>query len=236
MEGEREAAEVKLAHESALAKAGAAAHRCEEAEASLTALQDEQVAPARQLQLWEVDFKASEAKLAVRDSELEEMAAEQAMERGHLEALQRGMTEAQEAYTKHVFEANTKMDTRTKEVEAEADAKAVEARIAFSSLELRVFCGGARGRDPEGDVILEDECRDLFSVAGTRVFTRLLLHEPNFNFDKVTCPVHEESRDDLAKDVESHISTLLGKLSHSSAEEPGEAAVGDENGRDYPSF
>ncbi|KAE8771937.1 hypothetical protein D1007_56144 [Hordeum vulgare] len=39
--------------------------------------------------------------------------------------------------------------------------------------------------------ILEQECPDLFSVAKTRVFNHLLLHDPHFEFEEVMGPVRE---------------------------------------------
>ncbi|KAE8785343.1 hypothetical protein D1007_40998 [Hordeum vulgare] len=72
-------------------------------------------------------------------------------------------------------------------------------------------------------------------MVATRVFTHLLLRDLVFNFGKVICPIPEESRDDLAEAVESHVSALLGKFSCSSDEEPRKATVGIDNGSRHPS-
>src|SRR3990170_1036630 len=71
------------------------------------------------------------------------------------------------------------------------------------------------------DGILEEECRDLFSQAATRVFSHLLHADPNFDFDKVIAPVPEELRDGLTKAVEGHVDALLRKYSCDSGESSG---------------
>ncbi|KAE8792929.1 hypothetical protein D1007_32431 [Hordeum vulgare] len=72
------------------------------------------------------------------------------------------------------------------------------------------------------DIILEEECRDLFSVAATHVFSPLLLCDPHIEFKEVMGHVLEESSGDLATIMESHLRTLLEKLSCDDHEEPGE--------------
>ena len=75
--------------------------------------------------------------------------------------------------------------------------------------------------------ILEEECRDLFSVVATRDFSHLLLRDPGFNFSEVIIPVPAESREGLAEAVEDHVSVLLGKFSCSGNAEPGEVGYDD---------
>lgn len=258
-ESKEEAVGAKAARKSALTEAGVATKRCEEAEASLKELLDEWAAQAQQLQLREDDLKARKAKLANHDSELVKVVAEQATECGRLETLQRGVTEAQQVYAKHVSEANTNLDAREKKIQADTDAKAAADYAAFSSLELRAhqalssICSerfeaplAAHGTGyaeissklveefkdatQKVDGILEEECRDLFSMAATHVFSHLLLRNPGFNFSEVIGPVPEESRDVLVEAVESHVNALLGKFSCSSDEEPGKAEAGEGNG------
>ncbi|KAE8790969.1 hypothetical protein D1007_34616 [Hordeum vulgare] len=142
-----------------------------------------------------------------------------------MEALHHEMTKAQEAKTKHVSKANAKLDAQATEVPAKADRKGVEAHTTFYSLELRACASLSsicweRSEDLlvvssgsyaelssklveelddatlKVDGILEDECRDLFYVATTHVFSHLLLRDPSFNFNEVICPVPKDSRED----------------------------------------
>ncbi|KAE8815081.1 hypothetical protein D1007_07586 [Hordeum vulgare] len=78
------------------------------------------------------------------------------------------------------------------------------------------------GADKMVDSILEEECRDLFSVAGTRVFSHLLLHDPHFNFEEMMGSMPEESHGDLATPMEGHLRTLVKKFSCDDDEEPSE--------------
>ncbi|KAE8774147.1 hypothetical protein D1007_53574 [Hordeum vulgare] len=71
-------------------------------------------------------------------------------------------------------------------------------------------------------VILEEECRGLFLVVVTRVFSHLLLPDPCFKFDKMMGPVSDESHGDLAVAMEGHMNMLLGKFFCSDDEEPDE--------------
>ncbi|KAE8815475.1 hypothetical protein D1007_06935 [Hordeum vulgare] len=238
-EGRKEAAKTKAPCESALAKAGTTAKSFEKEEANLKALQDEWAAQAQQLQLREDDLKVHEAKLAGRDSELAKVAAEQAIEHMRLEVHQCRVTRAEEAYAKHVSEANAKLDARENDIQADNDAKSVDNRITFSSLELTThkalnslcrerFEAPLASHDTGyaelsskimeeledttqkvGD-ILEEECRDLFSLAATCVFSHLLLYDSGFNFGEAICPIPKESHGDLAEAIESHVSALLG--------------------------
>ncbi|KAE8816504.1 hypothetical protein D1007_05836 [Hordeum vulgare] len=70
------------------------------------------------------------------------------------------------------------------------------------------------------DNILEEECRDLFTMAATRAFNHLLLRDPHFEFEEVMGPVPEESSGDLATAMEGHMHTLLEKFSCNDDEEP----------------
>lgn len=84
----------------------------------------------------------------------------------------------------------------------------------FSSKFVERLQDGAR----KVDGILEEECRDLFSLAATCVFSHLLHGDPNFDFGKVIGLVPEELRDGLAGAVEGHVDVLLGKFSCSGGE------------------
>ncbi|KAE8770276.1 hypothetical protein D1007_58015 [Hordeum vulgare] len=130
-----------------------------------------------------------------------------------MEALQREVAEAWEAHTKQVSKAKTKLTAREEEVRSVANAKAAVDRVMLSSLELRAcrplssicrlglespfvrqdacyaeFClelvKELEGAAKKVDIILEEECHDLFSV-----FNHLLLRGPHFEFKEVMVPV-----------------------------------------------
>ncbi|KAE8771430.1 hypothetical protein D1007_56696 [Hordeum vulgare] len=69
------------------------------------------------------------------------------------------------------------------------------------------------GTTKKEDNILKQECRDLFSVAATRVFIQLILRNPPFGFEEVIGPVPVDSCVDLAAAVVSHVRMLLEKFS-----------------------
>ncbi|KAE8819558.1 hypothetical protein D1007_02544 [Hordeum vulgare] len=176
--------------------------------------------------------KGREVKLVDRDSELAKAVAE-----------------VRDAHAKQVSEANAKLTAQEQEIHAAADAKVAADCVALYSLELRAreavrsICrlglespsippdtGNAKlsaelvkqleGATKKVDNILEEECRDLFSLAATHVFGHLLLRDPHFEFEEVVGPVPEESCSDLATSVEGHVNTLLGKLFCDDGEEP----------------
>ena len=64
------------------------------------------------------------------------------------------------------------------------------------------------------DAILEAECRDLFFVATTCVFSHLYLHDASFDFDAVTGLVPLELRTDTTEAVKGHVVMLLGKFTY----------------------
>ncbi|KAE8815668.1 hypothetical protein D1007_06854 [Hordeum vulgare] len=234
-EGQHEAAETKAACSRALAEKEALAKCYEEAKPGFKALQEA--------------TKAHEAKLADCDTELVKVAAQQVKERGRVEALQREVAEARGAHAKQVSEANTNMIAREEEVRAAADVKEAAEHVVLSSLEVRArqalssiyrlglespFIPQDTGytkfsselvKELEGvakkvDNILEEECRNLFSMVGTHVFSYLFFRDPHFEFEEVMCPVHEEFRGDLVTAVEGHVCTLLEKFSYDDEEEP----------------
>ncbi|KAE8769371.1 hypothetical protein D1007_59069 [Hordeum vulgare] len=166
-----------------------------------------------------------------------------------MEALQHEVAEAREAHVKQVPEVNAKLTDREEKVQAAADAKTAADRVTLSSLEVTVrqvvssICrmelespivsqdaGYAEfsseimkeleGTAKKVDYILEEECRDLLSLAVTRMSSHLLLRDPHFKFEEVMGTVPEESRDDLAVVVEVHVHTLLKKFSYDDYEEP----------------
>lgn len=182
-------------------------------------------------------------ELADHDSELAKVATELAAEREHLVALQRQLTDAQEAHAKHLSETNAKLDAREK-VQEDASAKAAADHATLSSLRFRArdalssirrerfeaplkapeaiyaeLCSNLAeelgGAALKVDGILEKECRDLFFMGATLFFNHLLLRNRNFNFGEVITPIPTVSRDDLAAAVESHMISLLGKFSWS---------------------
>ncbi|KAE8803931.1 hypothetical protein D1007_20193 [Hordeum vulgare] len=115
-----------------------------------------------------------------------------------------GVTGPQEAHAKHVSEVNAKLDATEKEIHDNVDAKVAADRIASSSLDL-TSCKSVDSILREKfefplaasytgyveisskimvqleeatrkvDGILEEERRNLFSIASTCVFTHLLL-------------------------------------------------------------
>ncbi|KAE8770801.1 hypothetical protein D1007_57397 [Hordeum vulgare] len=70
--------------------------------------------------------------------------------------------------------------------------------------------------------IMEEECRNLFNLATTIVFSHLILRNPCFKSDEVMDPMLEESRNNLAAVVEGHVSALLGKFFCIDGEDPDE--------------
>ncbi|KAE8776005.1 hypothetical protein D1007_51421 [Hordeum vulgare] len=68
------------------------------------------------------------------------------------------------------------------------------------------------GATKKVDIILEEGCRDLFSMVVTHVFSHLLLCDPHYKFEEVMGPVPEEPHDKLATAMEGHVHTLLGKF------------------------
>ncbi|KAE8785157.1 hypothetical protein D1007_41164 [Hordeum vulgare] len=196
-----------------------------------------------------MNVRAREVKFGFRDSKITKVGDEQATERGCVEVLHHEVDEARDA--KLVCEANAKLVASEVEIQAAANAKPASHCAALSSLELRarqalrsvsrlelespLIPRGARyaelssklvneleGRTKKVDDILEEECRDLFFVAPTRVFSHFLLHDPCFKFDEVMGLVPTESRGDLAAAMESHMNTLVGKFFCSGGEVPAE--------------
>ncbi|KAE8772815.1 hypothetical protein D1007_55119 [Hordeum vulgare] len=211
IKGQREAAEAKAVCTSALAEKEVLTRHCEEEEAGLKVLQEA--------------TKALDAKLADRDSKLARAAAEQVTERGRFQVLQRKVVEARDAHAKQVPKANAKLAAREKEARATTDAKALADHVALSSLDLRAqqglssicrmgpgcsfvpqgagyaefsseFVTELEGAAKKVDNILEGECRNVFSLAATRVFSHLLLREPHFKFEGVMGPLPQESHGD----------------------------------------
>ncbi|KAE8799074.1 hypothetical protein D1007_25620 [Hordeum vulgare] len=68
------------------------------------------------------------------------------------------------------------------------------------------------GAIKKGDTSLEEECRDLLSLATTRVFSHLVLRDPQFKFIGVIGPVPEESGGDLPTTMGGHERMLLEKF------------------------
>lgn len=87
MENRKEAADARTARDATLGEAEAAAILGGEAEANLKVLQDDHAACTRLLQQREEEVKPREARLAAHDSELAEVSAGKATERGRLEVL-----------------------------------------------------------------------------------------------------------------------------------------------------
>ncbi|KAE8770654.1 hypothetical protein D1007_57576 [Hordeum vulgare] len=86
----------------------------------------------------------------------------------------------------------------------------------FSSELVKELVGATKKLDDT----LEEQYRDIFSVAVTRVFRHLLLRDPYFKFEEFMGPVPEESSSDLAFAVEGHMNTLLGMFLYGNYEEP----------------
>ncbi|KAE8794599.1 hypothetical protein D1007_30638 [Hordeum vulgare] len=59
------------------------------------------------------------------------------------------------------------------------------------------------------DKILDSECRDLFFVAATRVFSHLYLREPGFDLGSVILPVPAEARHNAAEAVNGPMEALV---------------------------
>ncbi|KAE8815415.1 hypothetical protein D1007_07150 [Hordeum vulgare] len=72
------------------------------------------------------------------------------------------------------------------------------------------------------DNIVEEECRDHFAVAATRVFSHLLLREHHVEFTQLMTPLPKESRGALATTMEGHVRMLLEKFSYDDNEKPDE--------------
>ncbi|KAE8806738.1 hypothetical protein D1007_17097 [Hordeum vulgare] len=70
------------------------------------------------------------------------------------------------------------------------------------------------------DGILEQECRDLFFVTATCVFSHILLHDPLSKFRKVMVPMLVESYGDLVPAMEVHVNTQLRMFCYGDGEEP----------------
>ncbi|KAE8805080.1 hypothetical protein D1007_18924 [Hordeum vulgare] len=176
---------------------------------------------------------------------------EQVAEHRHLEALQHEVAKARDAHTKLISEANTKLFAREEEARAAIYTKVAADRVALSCLDLRALLalgsicrlrlksslvsqdvGYAKvsselvkeleGAIKKVDIIFEDECRDLFSVAANRVFSHLLLRDPCFEFAQVMGSVPEDSHDDLAIVIGGHMCMLLDKFSYDDDKEFGE--------------
>lgn len=181
------------------------------------------------------------------------MACEQTKERERLEALQREVSEAQEAHDK----CAANLDTREKEIQA-TEAKAAADLDAFPSVEHRArqalgsirreeltspFAAPSAGyaelssklaEELEGasckvDAILESECRSLLSLAATSVFSHLFLRNPDFDFSEVIGPVPEESRASTAESVAAHTAALVGKFSCSGGDKGSEDDAADDD-------
>ncbi|KAE8791504.1 hypothetical protein D1007_33947 [Hordeum vulgare] len=99
-----------------------------------------------------------------------QVAAEHATECGRLVVLHREVAEAQDTHAK---------------LELESPLTPQGASYADLSSELmKELEGGTK----KVDVIVEEECRDLFFVVATRVFSHLLLRDPSFKFKEVMGP------------------------------------------------
>ncbi|KAE8810915.1 hypothetical protein D1007_12265 [Hordeum vulgare] len=59
--------------------------------------------------------------------------------------------------------------------------------------------------------ILDNECRDFFFTAVTRVFSHLHLHETRFDLGSVIPPVPAEARDRSAQAVKGPVEVLVRK-------------------------
>ncbi|KAE8789214.1 hypothetical protein D1007_36601 [Hordeum vulgare] len=68
------------------------------------------------------------------------------------------------------------------------------------------------------DNALEEECRDLLSLAETRIFIHLLLRDPHFEFAWVMGPVPEESHGNMATTMRGHVCMLIEKFSYNDDE------------------
>ncbi|KAE8780200.1 hypothetical protein D1007_46689 [Hordeum vulgare] len=88
----------------------------------------------------------------------------------------------------------------------------------FSSELVMELEGGTK----KADGILEEECRDLFSMVAIRVAGHLLLHDPCFDLEEVMGPMPKESRDDFETAMEGHVNTPPGKFFYSDGKEPDE--------------
>ncbi|KAE8803445.1 hypothetical protein D1007_20673 [Hordeum vulgare] len=90
--------------------------------------------------------------------------------------------------------------------------------VEFSSELVKELDGMAK----KMDIILEEECRDIFSVVATRIFSHLLLYDPHSMSEEVMVHVPKESRDGLGVAVEGHLHTLLEMLSCDDDKDSGE--------------
>ncbi|KAE8820969.1 hypothetical protein D1007_00998 [Hordeum vulgare] len=162
-----------------------------------------------------------------------------------MEALHREVAEGQDAHATRVSEANAKLSAWEEEIQVADDAKASVDHVVLSCVELRArhalssicrlelesplvphdklsseLVKELYGATKKVDGILEEEYRDLFSVAVTRVLIHLLVRDPRFKFEEVMGPVLEESRGDMAVTMKGHMNMLLGKIFYDDGEEP----------------
>ncbi|KAE8772633.1 hypothetical protein D1007_55327 [Hordeum vulgare] len=78
------------------------------------------------------------------------------------------------------------------------------------------------GATKKVDNVVEEECRDVFTVAMTRLFSHLLMEDPHFEFKRVMGAMLEESCCHLATPMGGHVHVLLEKISCDNEEESGE--------------
>ena len=77
--------------------------------------------------------------------------------------------------------------------------------------------------------IVEDECRELLSIAATRVFSNLRRIDPGFDFSSVLRPVEPRLAVALEKEVRAHVEALVQAYGRSD-----EASDSGDSGEELP--
>ncbi|KAE8820565.1 hypothetical protein D1007_01309 [Hordeum vulgare] len=202
---------------------------CEEVESCPSTLQEEHAKMVDHYRSKEEELKAREAKLGARERELSRKTNHVGAEHEHLVEREKDST------TKEAL-----IDAREKALAAPEEKKASELAL-FPDVELglrkaiRYLCRGwfdePLATPEEGFAVpvngfvttleaavtqmektLERECRDLFIMATTHVFSRLHIRDPRFDLSSAIMPVPPGARDRAAESVKGPVEALVRKF------------------------
>ncbi|KAE8810923.1 hypothetical protein D1007_12273 [Hordeum vulgare] len=213
--GEKEAKAARAGHEEALKEAESARAACEEAmegaaaaakhhedvEARLKALQEEQAKLAEQLCSREEELDARKTKLAAREEKFSQEETRLGAKQARLDELEKEIAATKKKKAAELVDfpdvelrLRTAHDTLCRDgfVEPLATPESGFAMLTTglaAALEEAVI---------QVDRILDNECRDLFFEATTRIFSHLHLHEPGFDLNSVIMPVPVKACDRIA--------------------------------------